>query len=50
MLVIQDPKDPVPPPPEFKSPNGITPATRDIQRRKWRKVLYFIYLFSCIDG
>jgi len=37
MLVVQDPKDPQPPPPDFNSPNGVTTATRDIQRRKWRK-------------
>eukprot|EP00026_Physarum_polycephalum_P008248 Phypoly_transcript_08328.p1 GENE.Phypoly_transcript_08328~~Phypoly_transcript_08328.p1 ORF type:complete len:456 (+),score=143.08 Phypoly_transcript_08328:100-1467(+) len=37
MLVVQDPKEPQPPPPEFSSLNGVTPATRDIRRRKWRK-------------
>jgi TATA-binding protein-associated factor Taf7 len=38
MLVVQDPKDYQPPPAEYQSLNGVTPPTRDIRRRKWRKV------------
>lgn len=35
---MQDPKEKQAPPGDYKLLNGITPATRDIRRRKWRKV------------
>jgi transcription initiation factor TFIID subunit 7 len=37
MLLVQDPNEEAQPPPSFKLSSGITPPTRDIRRRKWRK-------------
>eukprot|EP01111_Echinosteliopsis_oligospora_P018336 TRINITY_DN8341_c0_g1_i1.p1 TRINITY_DN8341_c0_g1~~TRINITY_DN8341_c0_g1_i1.p1 ORF type:complete len:205 (-),score=47.51 TRINITY_DN8341_c0_g1_i1:97-711(-) len=37
MLLVQDLKTAIPPPPDFKSLSGISPPVQEVRRRRWRK-------------